>query len=397
MRKKTDDLDILAAAYLCGQQQTQETIARSLGLSQPVVSRLVLRAKQQGYLETRTRFIQDRVGKKDLARIKARVRPAPLTEILSRMAAEGSKKPGPVVHVYPSHSRNTSAAAYRHRLDEFASACVEDVLEVLGLASVIGVSWGDTVASVIDAMKEAAPSARSDPRARTAVPLLGEPLGLNITQHSSSVLAAKLEEALNPGVEPGQSHTLSLAAVPALIPADMEEAEIVAIHKLIEKITAYKAIFGTKGPNPAGVEESVPWIRRIDAVLTSTSTHERPLGFDDDSLIGAAGVPRAELNDLVIGDLCGAVIPRPNLDEKAREGVESILRRWTGVKISHLQDCAVRARDGGAPGVIVLAIGANKAPVVYAAVRRGLIQHLFTDQDLADRLEQICATSDRTP
>jgi len=45
----------------------------------------------------------------------------------------------------------------------------------------------------------------------------------------------------------------------------------------------------------------------------------------------------------------------------------------------------------------VLAIGANKAPVVYAAVRRGLIQHLFTDQDLADRLEQICAASDRTP
>ena len=111
MRKKVEELDILATAYLYGQQQTQETIGRSLGLSQPMVSRLVLRAKQQGYLETRTRFIQDRVGKKDLARIKARVRPAPLKEILSKVAAEGSKLPGPVVHVYTSHSQNTSSAA----------------------------------------------------------------------------------------------------------------------------------------------------------------------------------------------------------------------------------------------------------------------------------------------
>jgi DNA-binding transcriptional regulator LsrR (DeoR family) len=77
--------------------------------------------------------------------------------------------------------------------------------------------------------------------------------------------------------------------------------------------------------------------------------------------------------------------------------VKSILRRWTGVKIKQLENCALRARDGGPPGVIVLAIGASKAPVVHAAVRRGLIQHLFMDQDLADRLEQICTASDRTP
>jgi DNA-binding transcriptional regulator LsrR (DeoR family) len=397
MRKKVEELDILATAYLYGQQQTQETIGRSLGLSQPMVSRLVLRAKQQGYLETRTRFVEDRVTKEDLARIQARVRPAPLKEILSKVAAEGSKLPGPVVHVYPSHSRNTSSAAWRHRVDEFASACVDDVLKVLASATVIGVSWGDTVASAIDAMKRVAPAVQRDKRTRTAVPLLGEPLGLNITQHSSSVLAARLEEALNPGVEPGQGHSLSLAAVPALIPAEMSEPEIVAIHKLINLITAYREIFGAKRRKAAGVEMSVPWIDRIDAVLTSTSTHERPLGFDDDSLIRTAGVERTKLNDLVIGDLCGALIPRPDLNEKALGEVKSILRRWTGVKIKQLENCAARARDSDAPGVIVLAIGASKAQVVHAAVRRGLIQHLFMDQDLADRLEQICVAPDRTP
>ena len=397
MPKKVDHLEILATAYLYGQQQTQETIGRNLGMSQPVVSRMVQRAKQRGYLETRTRFVEDRVTKEELAKIQARIRPAPLKEILSKVAAQGSKLAGPVVHVYPSHSRNTSAAAWRHRVDEFASACVDDVLEVLESASVIGVSWGDTVASSIESMKRVAPASQSDQRVRTAVPLLGEPLGKNITQHSSSVLAARLDEVLNPGVEPGQGHTLSLAAVPALIPADMSESEIAAIHKLIDKITAYREIFGAKRRKPAGTEVSVPWIERIDAVLTSTSTHERPLGFDDDSLIKTAGVERTKLNDLVIGDLCGAVIPRPDLNEKAMGEVKSILRRWTGVKIKQLENCALRARDGGPPGVIVLAIGASKAPVVHAAVRRGLIQHLFMDKDLADRLEQICTASDRTP
>jgi hypothetical protein len=70
------------------------------------------------------------------------------------------------------------------------------------------------------------------------------------------------------------------------------------------------------------------------------------------------------------------------------------MARWTGVKMGHLQDCARRALNrtpDRAPGVIVLAIGANKATVVYEALRKGLIQHLFTDEDLADRLEQICS------
>ncbi|MGD0094754.1 MAG: 4Fe-4S binding protein, partial [Planctomycetota bacterium] len=148
--------------------------------------------------------------------------------------------------------------------------------------SLIGVSWGDTVATVIAAMKKVAHDRGAiKPHKRTTIPLIGEPLGLNISHHSSSVLAARLEEALDPEVEPGQGHTLSLAPVPALIPADMTETEIQAIRKLIGRITAYREIFGTDRQNSTREQESVPLIRRIDAVLTSTSTHEWPLGFDE--------------------------------------------------------------------------------------------------------------------
>jgi DNA-binding transcriptional regulator LsrR (DeoR family) len=312
------------------------------------------------------------------------------------MSRNSPEQPVPVVHIYPSNSTLTSVAAWRHRIDEFSKACAMDVLGVLEKASVIGVSWGDMVASSIAAIGKAPIDRRAaNQHVRTIVPLLGEPLGSSITQHSSSVLAARLEEALYPDLESGREHRLSLAPVPALIPADMTELEIGAIKNLISRISAYREIFGKDGGGSTGENESTPLIHRIDAVLTSLSTQERALSFSDDSLIRAAGVSRDKLNDLVIGDLCGALIERPNLNDQARTDVANILARWTGVTIAQLKDCAVRAKSG-APGIVVLAIGANKAPVVHAAVRSGLVQHLFTDQDLANRLEQICDVSTST-
>ena len=245
------------------------------------------------------------------------------------------------------------------------------------------------VATAIDAMKKAQTD-RRDPResAQTVIPLLGEPLGRTITQHSSSVLASKLAETFNPNVRPGS--TLSLAPVPALIPEGMTKAEIRAIRKLIGRITAYHEIYGAEESDSHGKGKFVPWIGRVDAILTSISAQERPLGFDDDRLVRAAGIRRERLNELVIGDLCGAVIPRPHLDSASKNEIESIMERWTGVSLTQLEACANRARNG-APGIIVLAIGANKASVVHEALRRGLIQHLFMDEDLADRLGEICA------
>ena len=80
-------------------------------------------------------------------------------------------------------------------------------------------------------------------QALTAVPLIGEPLGLNITQHLHPACWRRgWRRRSNPEVEPGQGHALSLAPVPALIPADMTEPELDAIWKLIGRITAYKEL-----------------------------------------------------------------------------------------------------------------------------------------------------------
>jgi hypothetical protein len=216
-------------------------------------------------------------------------------------------------------------------------------------------------------------------------------LGLNITQHSSSVLAAKLQYAANAGTDTAESHSLSLAPVPALIPADMDESEIRVVRKFIGKITAYREVFGAEKDDIDASKDPVPLVDKLECVLTSTSTQERPLGFGGDNLIRVAGVPREKLNDLVVGDICGALIERPNLGEDARRSVADIRARWTGVTLAQLRACASRARAPRLPGVVVVAVGANKAPVVVASVRLGLVQHLFADQDLADHLEQICS------
>ncbi|MGA2909395.1 MAG: hypothetical protein ABSE36_16965 [Terracidiphilus sp.] len=392
MEKKADDVYVVAAAYLSGQGKTQEEIAIDLGISQALVSRLIRRAKEKQYLETR--FVSEKVSDEDLARAKARLRKGPLQQLLSQVGVLASGTPMPTFHVYPCRSRNRSEATWRHRIQMFSSDCADDLVKVLASASVIGVAWGEMVASAVDAMQRKQADGHESPHpGKTIIPLLGEPLGRNISQHSSSVLASKLAETLNPKTEPGS--TLSLAPVPALIPADMTKAEIGTIRKLIRRITAYREIYGAEERESDGEEKPVPWIDRVDAILTSISTEERPLGFDDDRLIRAAGIRRERLNDLVIGDLCGIVIPRPNLDSQSKSEIENIMARWTGARVEHLEACATRAQKG-APGVIVLAIGANKASVVHEGLRRGLIQHLFMDEDLADRLGEIGAVPSRS-
>jgi DNA-binding transcriptional regulator LsrR (DeoR family) len=175
-------------------------------------------------------------------------------------------------------------------------------------------------------------------------------------------------------------HSLSLAAVPALIPENFTPKEVKAIRKLINYVDAYHDIFGGQRKDET---EQEPWIRRMDCILTSVGPRERPLG---DRLLKTAGIHKERLRELVIGDICGILIPRPGLSTAEDSEVERVTERWTGIKLGDLEDCARRASRSRGTGVIVIAIGKNKAAFIYEVVRRGLVNHLIVDQDLADRL-----------
>jgi len=118
----------------------------------------------------------------------------------------------------------------------------------------------------------------------------------------------------------------------------------------------------------------------------SIAPAETTLGWGDDEFGRTAGFNRADLKQLVLGDISGVLIPKAGLKTSGKREIARIEKRWTGLKQDHLKRCAIRAKERQSPGVIVASLGRNKAEIVSACISRGFINHLLIDQDLADEL-----------
>ena len=380
MRRKTTLLDKQTAAFMyAAQHRSQEYIADILGISQSVVSRLLKDAETEGFLETSVRFLSRKVNPERMREIEVRASPRgmQLAQKLEAFATGSSHGVALHVRILPSASYATSPAAWTHRLEHFGAAAQEIVKALLLDASVVGVAWGATVATVIHQFQvSGVTTARADSPIQF-VPLMGEPLGNATSRFSSSRLAIDLDQSLNGGSE----NSLSLALVPALIPQGFSPVEVKAIRRLISHVRSYQDIFGGREDGGA------PWVACLDAIITSVSTAERPLGFDHDNLVRTAKMSRTHLGDAVVGDLCGALIPRKGHEDEVR-GMSEF---WTGIGLAQIRDCALRSSRQGKSGVILLALGRNKSRVVFEAARQGLVNQLIIDQDLADGIEEICS------
>jgi hypothetical protein len=100
---------------------------------------------------------------------------------------------------------------------------------------------------------------------------------------------------------------------------------------------------------------------------------------------------------MVVGDIGGVCLPKSNLTQNQADQFAAMERRWTGVTRKHLEKCAKRAANattGGKaapPGVIVVAIGRNKAGCIFEAIKAGLVNHLIVDQDVEAELSKLVA------
>jgi DNA-binding transcriptional regulator LsrR (DeoR family) len=165
-------------------------------------------------------------------------------------------------------------------------------------------------------------------------------------------------------------------------------------------INGYRAIFGEppeRGARKAGRPASPPTaqsplVERLDMVLTGAgvpSRHSRSVWLQE-RLVSEGFRDLAELASLVIGDIGGCYLPRHDLDAKARQRVRGINARWTGIQVDHLRRCAeraARARSGKGPrGVVIVALGKEKAEVVAECVRLGIVTRLIIDHELAQAL-----------
>jgi DNA-binding transcriptional regulator LsrR (DeoR family) len=384
-----DRFMLLAVAYLLGsKRRSQREVAEIIGISASYVNKLKSRALKDGYLVEDVRFVGHGLSESDLAEVEARATPKALARELQQLAEE-SRVAAPCVRVFPGTVRTAkSREGWGERLDAFGISVATYLAGILANSNVCGVAWGETLSAIVRGLERIGPPAAWAKRPLMFVPIAGEPLGKGPAATSASTLAQRLDEIVSGDTQHRSS--LSLGALPALIPREFSVAEEQVIKKLFRFVDAYRAVFGGDGyqtPQP-------PWIERIDMLLTSVGPLERPLGYGGNALLRAADVDVEELRRMIAGDVAGVLLPRPALNPKARDTLADIRRRWRGIQDVHLRRCAERGRKGR-PGIVIVALGANKAATVREVVQRGLVNHLLIDDDLAEALQRLLHRRER--
>ena len=379
MTRKSDpsrELHILQAAYLRGQYNlSQADIGRILGgFSQAHVSRLLKLAEKKGYLVTTVRFVGDDVAEADLASLRRLHESPPLALALEALERHDGS-PMPRVHVFDSGSRADSEAAQAGRRRRFGRAAAGRLQELLREVSSVGVTWGSTVAGLIEGLANLR-TTNTHEADLTIVPVCAELLGLASPEYSSTRLSIRLGEIVDrPVVDP-----FSLSGVAAYLPRSLGEEKSAVIREFVSDSDSYRRIFGR--PDPL--------VERLDGLITSLSSSGRPIGGDCAELIRAGGIDADTLSALIAGDIGGALLPRESLARDQRRLLDELDRMWTGIGLEHIAAIARRARTSGRGiGCVVVAVGRERAAVAFEAMRRGLVNELLVDHDLAAELERI--------
>jgi len=196
---------------------------------------------------------------------------------------------------------------------------------------------------------------------------------------------SELSKAVN-GDEPRPAW---LGLVPAFIPRTFKPDEVRVIDRLIDLVPQYPRIFGPR-IGPPGLWP--PIAGDLHMIITAAGPAKRPVGFGQNPLLGLQDKEPEELAANIYGDIGGVLLARlPNgpgehgQPPEPHPLVQDLTRRWTGLKIEHLEACSRRAfqeRSKSRPGVTLLSFGASHVEVVIEAVRRGLVNQLIIGSDL---------------
>jgi DNA-binding transcriptional regulator LsrR (DeoR family) len=262
---------------------------------------------------------------------------------------------------------------------------------LLGEAGTVGVTWGRTISRVADALRQrfAEIPIRDRPGEVTFVPLCGEPLAEgDPSSHSSSVLALGLTKIFNAGKSVSAP---SIAGVPAFIPMKVGKwNDMTQTRHLISLVRGYARVFG--GPDGSRGDRP-PFSENLDAILTSVgrTDHDRRGTFLTER-IQTGDISEVEMMRSVAGDIGGVIIPKSEISADDNRHILEMNDNWTGVRLEHLIRCAAAAQRAGftrkRPGVVLLALGANRLKVVLRCIELGLVNELVIDKELADRLEE---------
>ena len=363
-----DDL-VLAAAMLSARGDKQADIGETLGISAAKASRVLLEADLRGLrdpnpsVRLRKASPAARRGARRLLFTKQ------LEPLLAAICPDG--------HI----CRVTVIEDARHNAFTHlaALAVLPNILETV----LLGVAWGLSVSLVVeglDRLLHVSPRNKDEPPVRV-VPVTGDPICVtrSVHQYSASTLAEQLDEILNHDGQVGLGPSLS--AVLAYLPYELASSRN-GIHKLLARSAGYREVTGDR--KGSGL------FQQLDSLLTGIGIPTLDSGKEPGVFVQERAlcedISHTELARLVQGDIAGVLIPQPGLEPKDLTRVERLNRGWTGLRLDDIQRCARDANREQKGGVIVVAQGAMKRDFVRELLRRGLVNHLVVDGELADAL-----------
>ena len=285
---------------------------------------------------------------------------------------------GSAADLADGHTHNWDA-----RLETFSNRAAPTLLELLGTARRIGVTFGGTIGATIEAIAGAATRARIKPRPDvTLVPTSGEPLGGARPTSASTDLADQLSQIL------GGPKVPSLRGVPPVIPEEFRGRDHTIVLEFIRRLRSYREVFGD--------DQTGGLVKQLDTVLTSAGGCGESYHAFQNGFVSLPGHNQERLSEIALGDMGGVMTQKPGLT-KAQEKTFAALRDlWTGIGIDDFRRISTAAKANGRPGVILCAVGANKAAITLALTcRENLVNQLIIDETLAARLSESLNLSDR--
>jgi len=371
---------VLAVAYLKAQRlqgKQMEAILRQNGYSsadEPRIAEFASEAVRNGWLRT---VVPEELFSPDLME-EIRTMASPQRELERRLGTTCDARTLKGLRIFYSGKEGISEENWDARLEYFAPLASRRVAELLREAESIGVGWGHTVAE-LEKFLNRAPKRLKNKNMRF-IPTSGEPLGpISRPDRASSVLALRLSDKWG-----CVTKSPSLAGVAAVIPGVFHGKEKEVVRKYIGHINDYKLVFG---PNRKGKA----LIDTLDSIITSVGSFTGQWHMYQSELIRTGGISRETLRELCLGDIGGALIPRNSLSAPQAREFHLIAESWTGIRVEHYRQIARAASSSSVAGSIVVAIGANKAEIVLEVVRRGLVNELIIDHDLAEALNKLAA------
>ena len=135
-----------------------------------------------------------------------------------------------------------------------------------------------------------------------------------------------------------------------------------------------------------------PLIQRVDALFTTASSEGRIFGLSQGVFEGVAremlSLDPSVIDEIVVGDLCGALIPKTPLSHEAKEQIRQLQSIWTGLHREHIISLVKHAKKVNKPGVVLIAFGEHKKAVVSRALELGWVNTLLIDLALARALKE---------